>query len=142
MSPKNQASEVMASPIGTILIVEDDLPFRQLLFELLTFAGYTVITAVNGFGGLDVLHHTDVIPDLIVADVIMGRMGGCEFFEAVRSSQEKWSHIPFIMISTSQKFSSACPDFSFEPQGYLIKPFSNEALLILIQKIWLSAGLD
>src|SRR5262245_33312613 len=90
VSQVNQHNEAKSSRMLTILVVEDDPQFRQLMVDLLTYAGYSVLTATDGLEGLHVLHHAGVLPDLIVADIIMGKMDGCAFFEAVRTGSDEW----------------------------------------------------
>ncbi len=128
----------MESTRARILIIEDDPSFRQLLSELLLFAGYDVTSAGNGSEGLDSLRQAEVMPDLIVADVIMGQMDGCEFLQQLRYGGEAWSQVACIMISTSRTFSAACPESLVEPDAYLTKPFSNEQLLTLVETVWQS----
>jgi CheY-like chemotaxis protein len=119
----------------SILIVEDDVSFRQLLCDLLTFADYRVMTASSGVETLQMLHSADWVPDLILADVIMSGMNGCELLERVRTEKTDWNAVPFILISTSREFHAACPHLEIEPEGYIAKPFSFEQLVAVIQSV-------
>ena len=57
-----------------VLIVEDELPIRVMLADLLYDAGYGVLQASDGLEALQVLR--DDRPDLIVLDVMLPRMTG------------------------------------------------------------------
>jgi two-component system OmpR family response regulator len=120
----------------TVLVVEDNPQFRQLISDFLTFAGYAVISAMNAIEALTILHQADPIPNLIITDIKMIPMDGCEFLREVRN---QWKKIPVIMMSTSASFETSCPDISLKPEAYMIKPFSYEELIRVIQAI-LMAG--
>lgn len=61
----------------TILYVDDE-PTNLALFEINFGEHYTILTAENGFSGLDVLAQNPDIP-LIISDMKMPRMNGLEF---------------------------------------------------------------
>lgn len=61
----------------TLLVVEDDPAVRHLAAEVLQTHGYTVLPAVNGQDGLNVVRvHQGPPIQLVVTDVIMPQMGG------------------------------------------------------------------
>lgn len=130
-NPKHSTSTKL-----TVLVVEDNPQFRQLISDFLAFAGYHVISAVSAVEALSILRQTDPVPDLIITDIIMTPMDGCEFLRVVRS---QWANIPLIMMSTSASFETSCPDVSLKPEAYMTKPFSYEELIKVIQ-VTLSAG--
>ena len=120
----------------TVLVVEDNPQFRQLISDFLAFAGYRVISAVNAIEALTILRQTDPLPDLIITDIKMTPMDGCEFFSAVRT---QWAKIPLIMMSTSISFEASCPDIALNPEAYMTKPFSYEELIRVIESILLAS---
>ncbi|MEO8608061.1 MAG: response regulator [Chloroflexota bacterium] len=114
----------------TVLIVEDNPQFRQLISDFLAFGGFSVISTMNAIEALDILHEGNSLPDLIITDIIMAHMDGCEFLRAVRS---RWSKVPVIMMSTSVSFETSCPDILQKPNAYMTKPFSYEELIKVIR---------
>jgi CheY-like chemotaxis protein len=66
----------------TVLVVDDEPAVRDSLARLLTFAGYDVSTAENGFDALLQLKRTFF--DVIVSDLNMPKMSGFEFLSVVR----------------------------------------------------------
>jgi two-component system OmpR family response regulator len=113
----------------TVLVVEDNPQFRQLISDFLAFAGHTVIPAVNAIEALAILHQADPIPDLIITDIIMEKMNGCQFLHMVRNL---WGKIPVIMMSTSPSFETSCPESTLKPDAYIAKPFPYEELIRVI----------
>jgi CheY-like chemotaxis protein len=116
----------------TVLLVEDNAQFRQLISDFLSFAGYKVISTVNAVEALSILEQSTKAPDLIISDIIMAKIDGCEFLHIVRSH---WKHIPFVMMSTSDSFEKSCPGFTQKPEAYIAKPFSYEELIHVILSI-------
>ena len=81
-----------------ILIVEDEEILLNLLKSKLEKLGYTVYSALDGEEGLKAIRET--MPDLVLLDIIMPKMGG---FEVMEEMQKDLSikDIPVIIISNS-----------------------------------------
>ena len=67
-----------------IMVVEDNLNTRRLMQKVLSQNGYEPILACDGVEALEVLDKKHV--DLIVLDIMMPRMDGYEFTQALRDS--------------------------------------------------------
>ena len=67
----------------TILVVEDDAGVRSVVSRLLRSQGYTVLEAANGEDALRVAQRQDSNIHLLVADVMMPGMNGCELAAAM-----------------------------------------------------------
>src|SRR5262249_14388767 len=70
---------------GTILLVEDEPALRTLAVESLKKIGYNVLAAGNGLEALAAFDRHPEKIDVVVADVVMPRMGGPELVEKLRS---------------------------------------------------------
>ncbi len=79
-----------------ILLVEDRVDSRELYAEYLTYAGFSVATAINGHEGLRIAAH--LLPDLILMDL---RMPGMDGFEATADlkADPRLAHIPVVAIT-------------------------------------------
>jgi DNA-binding response OmpR family regulator len=80
----------------TVLIVEDDKAFLQLLQTDLELQGYTVATAEDGLVGLKKFN--EVMPDLLVLDVSLPSMDGLTICQRVREI----SDVPILMMTATQ----------------------------------------
>jgi len=116
---------VRRSPPGRqkILIVEDDQQIRELLSAALRRAGYRVATAEDGEGGWETFEESrsrgsDI--DLLVADVVMPRLGGVELADRIQQTSP----------DTRVLFISGYRDRD-TPAGAVVlsKPFSYETLV-------------
>ncbi len=78
------------------LVIEDDPGTRELLRRMLEADGWTVGEAENGRAGLEALAVR--IPALILLDLMMPVMDGCQFAAQLRKNAA-WREIPVIVIT-------------------------------------------
>jgi len=88
----------MSIPQGSILIVEDVDPIRQLLVDTLRFEGYPVVSASDGEEALKIIKETP--PVLIVADILMPKMDGYAMVYHLRKTPET-REIPVVFLSAT-----------------------------------------
>jgi DNA-binding response OmpR family regulator len=73
----------MSSPVGNVLIVEDDPDTREMVRQLLATHGFYALTAADGLEALHLLravrHRAPDAPCLVLLDLAMPRLGGREF---------------------------------------------------------------
>ena len=87
--------EMRQTANATILIVEDNDDIRQLLVTVLSPYFHT-ITAVDGREGLEVTR--DVMPDIIISDVLMPHLSGLELCKMIKEDLSI-CHIPVILLT-------------------------------------------
>jgi CheY-like chemotaxis protein len=88
----------------TVLVVDDELPVREILGRFLRQAGYEVNGASDGKEALDILQRGK-LPDLIVLDLMMPVMSGFEVLNALRANPT-WAKIPVIVLTATMGFSA------------------------------------
>jgi DNA-binding response OmpR family regulator len=119
---------------ATILLVEDDQALLEGIADLLEVSdlGYEVevLTARNGQAGLQVL--ASRIPDLIISDIMMPRMGGYEFLQQVRQSSEL-VHIPVIFLTAKGTRHDILRGRTSGVELYIKKPYDSDELCQLIK---------
>jgi two-component system response regulator MprA len=84
-----------------ILIVEDDRDTRASLYQVLTHAGFSVLTADNGQQALDLLDR-GIRPDLIVVDLMLPRVSGFDLITYLRTEPDL-RMIPTVVITALAK---------------------------------------
>lgn len=93
----------------TILIVDDDKMFSDMLSEILTAEGYSVYTAHDGAEG--VVRAVEKHPDLIIMDLLMPRLSGSEAIQKLR--EDAWgSSVPVLLLTNMAQI-----DICFDPAG-------------------------
>ena len=83
---------------GTVLVVEDDPPSRELVVRMMQKEGIHVREASNGREAIEILQ-SGVKPDIIILDLIMAEMDGFDFLRQVKPHPE-WSKIPVVVVSS------------------------------------------
>jgi DNA-binding response OmpR family regulator len=102
----------------TILIVEDDDKFRELLAEQLEEEGYQVLHARDGVEGVQMVQQHQ--PDLMLLDVMMPRMDGWEVCHQVR----QFSDMPIVILSGRLGEKDKVRGLELGADDYITKPFS------------------
>lgn len=107
-------------PPGNLLIVEDDAPTRELLSRTLDKSGWGVTLAENGRIALEALH--ELMPDLILLDLMMPEMDGFQFIAAIQQIPE-WRAIPIIVLTAKD----LTPDDRERLNGHVAEVLEKQA---------------
>lgn len=110
----------------SILIVDDEPSIRQLMSTLLTLEGYTVTTAPDGRAALD--HILNTPPDVVISDVRMPHMSGCELLTAIRANP-MFDAIRFILLTSFVDESPETATAAARADACISKPFTREVML-------------
>lgn len=78
-----------------ILLIEDDARVREVLIEMLTTLGHSVLATVGGREGLARLEAGDPV-DLVLTDLKMPEMSGWDVVKAVKS---RWPHLRIGLVT-------------------------------------------
>lgn len=113
----------------SILVVDDEPNYLIVLSELLRDEDFEVFTAGSGREGLEVVLRADL--DLIITDMQMPEMDGLALLQAVK---ERNRDLPVIMITAYAEIDKAVAAMKAGAYTYLAKPFSNDELLVNINK--------
>ena len=116
-------------PKTCILVVDDSELLLMAVQDILTAAGYAVVTASDGKQALEVVRQAS--PRLIITDIQMPCMDGVALCHALRTSRQ-WATVPLIFMSAQDTWKNK---HWREPAGavdYLPKPFTPEDLLALV----------
>ncbi|MEA5134556.1 MAG: response regulator transcription factor [Candidatus Fimivivens sp.] len=108
-----------------ILVVEDDSKLRQLLCTVLIKNGYRATGAIDGQQALAALEREYV--DLMICDILMPNMDGCELTRLLRESGYT---LPVLMVTACETFFDKQRGFLAGTDDYMVKPIDvNEMLL-------------
>lgn len=113
-----------------ILIIEDDATFRSILFELLELEDYNVVSAENGFLGLQLAQTLQ--PNLILSDINMPKLDGYGVLKKLRGDLTT-AKIPFIFLTAQTDSINRHQAMQLGANDYLIKPVSYGQLVIALQ---------
>ncbi len=97
--PVQVAQDQHATDSRTRLLFVDDSPFfRNMLYPILTSAGYSVTLAEDAVHAVK-LHDQGKMFDIILSDIEMPKMDGYQFVETMRNGSS-WKNIPFIALTS------------------------------------------
>jgi two-component system NtrC family response regulator len=113
----------------SILIVDDEPNYLVVLSELLKDEGFEVFTAPGGEEGLKVVKNVDL--DIVITDMQMPVMDGLQFMNKIK---EEDSDLPVIVITAYAEVDKAVEAMQAGAFSYLAKPFSNDELIVNLQK--------
>jgi two-component system, NtrC family, response regulator len=113
----------------SILVVDDEPNYLIILSELLRDEGYEIYTASSGEEGLAIVQDVDL--DLVVTDMQMPGINGMQLLEKIK---DKNTHLPVIMITAFAEVEKAVAAMQAGAYNYLSKPFSNDELLVNVNK--------
>jgi CheY-like chemotaxis protein len=105
---------------GSLLVVDDIEPNREVLARTLERLGYSVTGVENGRRALEILETANI--DLVLLDIMMPVMDGYQVLEH-RQADPRLRSIPFIMISALDELDSVVRCIEMGAEDYLMKPF-------------------
>lgn len=115
----------------SILIIEDTAEVARWQMKQLG-EGYSYYFASDGESGL--ARAEEIIPDLIITDIMMPGMDGYEVCRRIRSS-ELLNHIPVIMVTAKATHEDRMKGLAAGADAYLEKPFHADELAVRVSKL-------
>ena len=107
----------------TILVVDDELPVRQVLHDVLVDADYHVLVAATAPQALTT--RTTVVVDGIISDVMMPGMSGVDLLATLRADP-RFAALPVVLMSAAPPPAT----LPLDPQiRFLAKPWTISQLL-------------
>lgn len=113
-----------------VLIVDDSLYMRTLIKDALSSSGYEIVgMAANGEAAIDMAF--DLQPDIITLDNILPDMLGIDILKTLK---EEGLASKVVMISAVGQQSVIDEGMKLGANDYIVKPFTTEQLLEIINK--------
>jgi two-component system nitrogen regulation response regulator NtrX len=117
--------------MSKILIVDDELPIREVLSATLRDDGHEVLTASDGESGLKVM--ADAKPEIVFLDIWMP--GSLDGIEVLTKARQQFSGIEFVMISGHGTIETAVKATKLGAWDFIEKPLSMDKISIVITNI-------
>ncbi len=109
-----------------ILVIEDEPGIRTNLSLMLRAEGFAVTAAENGRIGVE--RAREIVPDLIISDVMMPELDGFGVLAALREDA-RFGATPFILLTALDDRANMRRGMNLGADDYLPKPFTRDELL-------------
>ncbi len=119
-------SETAIAP-AAVLVIEDERSIRRFLRAGLEAAGFTVLEAVDGRGGMS--EASMRTPDLVLLDLGLPDMDGIDVVRRLR----EWSSVPIVVLSARGRERDKIEALDAGADDYVTKPFAMGELLARIR---------
>lgn len=116
----------------TMLVVEDDQEMLYMVKDMFK-ANYHIETATNGKEGLE--KAINIVPDIIISDVIMPEMSGIELCQKIKRNITT-SHIPIILLSANSEEEKRIEATEAGTDEYMTKPFNTRLLNAKVENLF------
>jgi len=117
--------------MATILIAEDDALIQKTVALKLRKEGFDVVCCNDGKEAIEQI--SQVMPDIVLTDMMMPYASGIEIVSVVKAITEK--SIPVIVFSTMGQEHIVEEAFNMGADDYVTKPFSLTELTIRIKRL-------
>ena len=104
----------------TIMVIEDDAFVMDIYQTKLLGEGFEVVCAENGMEALKKLEGGELVPDLILLDILMPYVNGLEVLEKIKQD-EKLNKIPIILLTNLSQKDEIGRGIELGANDYLIK---------------------
>jgi DNA-binding response OmpR family regulator len=116
----------------TVLIVDDEEYIVTSLEYVMKNAGYEVAVAYDGEQAMAKV--TELVPDLLILDVMMPKLDGFEVCEKIRANP-LWQSIRIVMLTAKGRDSERDKGISMGADAYMTKPFSTRDILKRVKEL-------
>ncbi len=113
--------------MADILVVDDDLFYRNLLVKLVSALGHTAFIAKDGLSAVEALTTRDF--DVVLLDVFMENLSGIEVLEIINSLPDDCSSpTPVIAITSDESPETERRIRQLRAAFFVLKPFDHGQL--------------
>ena len=128
---KSKVIDKIISGRPTMVVVDDNAELRSYVKEIFS-PQFNIYEADNGMSAFSVIEKE--LPDIVISDVIMGKMDGIELCRKLKANAHL-AHIPIILLTGSASERSRLMGLEGGAEDYVAKPFSKELILARVQNI-------
>lgn len=119
-----------------ILIVDDDPNIVISLEYLMKREGYSVAVAMDGEAALAAV--ANIVPDLILLDIMMPKKDGFEVCRIIRANPD-WQAIKILMLTAKARDTERSKGLALGADIYMTKPFSTKDLVEQVKQLLVAA---
>lgn len=119
------------SDVTTVLVVEDSDEIRSLVRSQLS-GRFRVLVAADGEEGFRMAR--DLLPDLVLSDIMMPGLDGIELSRRLRADPET-DFIPLVLLTARASTDSRIEGLEGGADAYIVKPFDRRELEVTVENL-------
>src|SRR5262252_2264798 len=119
----------MATPLGTVLIIDDDPDVQEVLKDRLESLGYRAILALTGKQGLELLDNES--PEMVFLDIELPDTNGLEALKAIRTRQSDVAVVIITAYGTIERAVQAMKDGAYD---FIQKPLKPGFVALIVER--------
>ena len=127
-----QSIEASSRPVPRLLLVDDEPGLRTAVQAYLEDEGFQVTTAVDGLDGWETAQQ--LMPDLVISDVMMPRCDGYGLLEKMRGD-ERLGGTPVIFLTAKGMTADRTQGYVAGVDDYIPKPFDPDELVARVRNV-------
>jgi DNA-binding NtrC family response regulator len=112
-----------------ILVVDDELLIRDLLYDFFITEGWDIVVAENGQKAIDYLRNQKF--DIVLTDIRMPDVSGLDLTDRIRAL---YGDLPIVIMTGYPSLETAVAALRHKVDDYIIKPFNINQLYRTIKK--------
>lgn len=128
---ESKVIDKIISGLPTMVVVDDDADMRGYVREIFA-GGFNILESEDGVSAFALI--SKELPDIVVSDVVMGKMDGIELCRRLKENAQL-AHIPIILLTGSASEKSRLAGLECGAEDYVSKPFSKELIVARVQNI-------
>lgn len=136
MTPTPTFTRADGSP-ARILVVDDEKSLADLLAQALTYHGWNVTTAHNGFQAIEVAR--TFAPDVVILDIQMPGIDGMDTLARLRATNP---HLPVLFLTARDAVEDRIAGLRAGADDYVTKPFDLNEVAARIDALLRRSGMN
>ncbi|MBW4418244.1 MAG: response regulator transcription factor [Myxacorys californica WJT36-NPBG1] len=118
--------------LGQLVLVDDEPGLREAVQAYLEDSGFEVQTASNARDGWELVQQ--VLPDLVITDVMMPQVNGYEFLKQLREDP-RFQTLPVVFLTARGMTNDRIQGYGAGCDAYLPKPFDPDELVAIVTRL-------
>ncbi len=112
------------------MIIEDEDNIRETLEDVLSMQDYIVYSAANGVEGVS--KAIELLPDLIICDIVMPELNGFEVIKQLKQNPLTFT-IPFLFLTAKSERHERRYGMELGADDYITKPFQGDEIIRAVE---------
>jgi len=112
---------------GDLILIVDDIEINRMILREILQDDYRIIEAANGSEALKILYSDNILPTVVLLDIIMPDIDGFQVLERIKL-EDKTKNIPVLFITAADSDETESRGLKSGAADYVTKPFNHDVV--------------